>query len=63
MVVADVDGAEIPVFVDVEVDDVDAVEESAEKDGIGNEAMGLVLVCYEGKVAVVVVSRGRGRRV
>jgi hypothetical protein len=48
MIVADVDGAEVPVFVDVEVDDVDAMEESAEENGIGDEAMGLVLVGYEG---------------
>ncbi len=53
MVVADIDGSEVPVFVDEEVDDVDGVEERADEDGLGDEAMELVLVGDEGEVAWV----------
>jgi hypothetical protein len=48
MVVTDVDGAEIPVFVDEEIYYVDGVEGCGDNDGFGDEAMELVLVCDEG---------------
>lgn len=51
VVVADVDGAEVPVFVDEEVDDVDGVEEGGNEDRVCDMAVSLVLVGDEGEVA------------
>lgn len=50
MVVADVNGAEVPVFVDEEVYDVDCVEDRGDDDRLGDEAVELVLVGHEGEV-------------
>lgn len=51
MVVADVDGSEVPVFVDEEVDDVENVEGCADENCIGYVAVQLVLVGNEGEIA------------
>lgn len=50
MVVADVDGAEVPVFVDEEVEYVDCVESGGDDDGVGDKAMDLILVGYKRKI-------------
>jgi hypothetical protein len=50
MVVADVDGAEIPVFIDEEVEYVDCVEDYGNNHGLGDEAMELILVGHEGEI-------------
>jgi hypothetical protein len=51
VVVADVDGAKIPVFVDEEIDDVGGVENGRQEDGVGDVAVELVLVGDEREVA------------
>jgi len=48
MVVADVDGTEIPIFVDEEIYYVEGVESCGYNDGFGDEAVELVLVGDEG---------------
>jgi hypothetical protein len=52
MVVADVNGAEIPVFIPEEVDDVDGLEDVGYDDGVVDAAVLLVLPAGEGEVAV-----------
>lgn len=47
----DVDGAEVPVFVDEEVDYVDCVEDRGNDDGFGDDAVELILIGYEREVA------------
>lgn len=50
MIVADIDGAKIPIFVDEEVNHVDGVKSRGEKDRLGDVAMKLVLVCNERQI-------------
>jgi hypothetical protein len=50
MVVADVDSAEVPVFVDEKVDNVDCVEDGCNDDGFSDEAVDLVLVGHEREI-------------
>lgn len=44
MLVADVDSAEVPVFVDEEINYVDSVKDGGNYDGIGDVSVELVLV-------------------
>lgn len=44
VIMADVNGAEIPVLINEEVEDVDGVKSCAEEDRVGNVAVELVLV-------------------
>ena len=50
MVVADVDCAEVPIFVDEEVDCIDCVENCCDYDGFCNETVDLVLVGHEREI-------------
>jgi hypothetical protein len=50
MVVADVYRAEVPVFVDKEVHYIDCMENGGNDDGVGDEAVELVLVGHEGEI-------------
>lgn len=51
MVVTDVDGAEIPILVDEEVDNVDCVEGGADENGLGYKTVELILISDEREVA------------
>lgn len=51
VVVANIDGSKVPVFVDEEIDHVYCVKQCSDEDGFGDIAMKLILIGNERKVA------------
>lgn len=50
VVMADIDGTEVPIFVDKEVDHIDRLQDRADNDGVGYDAMELALVGDKGEI-------------
>ena len=52
MLMTDINGAEIPVLVDEEVNGIDTMEHCGNHDSVGDVAMKLILVGDEGEITV-----------